>query len=166
MNDLIRYSLVPAVILPALVPALESVLIQLVPSMLGRAVAEALANKTDSAVTYENSTSVPLGSTAEVLRVQLASIRDQLNAIISPDGIDRTPNQGVSRKVGKAHPSTDQPCTLPKQSVDDRPPRSRAPLLHPHPTLSLWCDRDPHLPPSHALIQSGDPGHGLRECND
>ena len=38
VNDLIRYSLVPAVIVPAIIPALESALMQMVPAVLGRAV--------------------------------------------------------------------------------------------------------------------------------
>ena len=43
VNDLIRYSLVPAVLVPAIVPALEAALMQMVPSVLGRAVANSLA---------------------------------------------------------------------------------------------------------------------------
>ena len=44
VNDLIRYSLVPAVLIPAIVPALESALMQMVPSVLGRAVANQLSS--------------------------------------------------------------------------------------------------------------------------
>ena len=38
VQDLIRYSLVPTVILPAITPALESALMQMVPAVLSRAV--------------------------------------------------------------------------------------------------------------------------------
>ena len=39
VNDLIRFSLVPAVLVPAIVPALERALMEMVPSLLGRATA-------------------------------------------------------------------------------------------------------------------------------
>ena len=81
VNDLIRFSLVPAVIVPAIVPALEAALMQMVPTVLGNAVAASMGGTNPASPTKLRKPSESTIDTA-VLVARLSAIRDQLTAVV------------------------------------------------------------------------------------
>ena len=84
INDLIRFSLIPSVIVPAIVPALESALMQMVPSVLGRAVASMGAESPSKGAPH--TPSQPTAYEASATLTRLCSIRDQLDSLIESLG--------------------------------------------------------------------------------
>ena len=143
INDLIRFSLIPAVIVPAIVPALESALMQMVPAVLGRAVATMGETMPDSPIKGTQHTppaSKAAFDNASTL-ARLCSMRDQLNSLIESLGVPPPPS--TPRRLPLiTHPS---PSTLqvapprPTRRVRRRPGPAAASLRVPAPL--------PHQPP-------------------
>ena len=81
VNDLIRFSHEPAVIVPAIVPALEAALMQMVPTVLGNAVAASMGGTNPASPSKLRKPSELTIDTA-VLVARLSAIRDQLTAVV------------------------------------------------------------------------------------
>ena len=85
VNDLIRFSLVPAVLVPAIVPALESALMEMVPSLLGRATAGLSPQRSPiGGASQWRKAAPPSEAPLEraVLLARLSSLRDQITSLL------------------------------------------------------------------------------------
>jgi len=122
INDLIRFSLIPAVIVPAIVPALESALMQMVPAVLGRAVAtmgETMPGSPIKQTPHTTPASSAAFDNASTL-ARLCSMRDQLNSLIESLGAPPPPPPKPPRWPLITHPPPSRP---PLQVAPSRPIR-------------------------------------------
>ena len=184
ISDLIRYSLVPAVILPAITPALEAALEQMVPAVLAHAVDAASAgaaspsvgSKGRGAAAAAGAASAPGASFDNaILRAQLSSIRDQISATLeslspSPNPPDAPATQpGLHATGGAAHAASPaRPATasaaLARAGLDAPPSshargagRLRSPAAADHPPHRTGVERAGATPLLHADATPQDP---------